>query len=185
MLHRSVITRALKGERASCEALARHCLPILHRYFTKTWKASKSDVEELVQDTFVELWKGLSLFRGAAIEPWLLTIARRIAWKRFNNKAPSPLSLDDKETGEEEAHLPFPSSSPNQEELIITKDRYQKLVEMFSRLRTEYREVLHLYYTETLTVEELAHVLEIPEGTARTWLQRARKELHRQWRKKS
>jgi RNA polymerase sigma-70 factor (ECF subfamily) len=41
----------------------------------------------------------------------------------------------------------------------------------------EYREVIQLRYHEDLSVEEIAEVLALPEGTVKTYLYRARKEL--------
>jgi len=51
------------------------------------------------------------------------------------------------------------------------------LGDALSRIRSEYREAIILRYQQGLTVEEIADVLKAPEGTVKTYLHRARKEL--------
>lgn len=51
------------------------------------------------------------------------------------------------------------------------------LADALSRIRSEYREAIVLRYQQGLTVEEIAAVLQVPVGTVKTFLYRARKEL--------
>ena len=51
------------------------------------------------------------------------------------------------------------------------------LADALSRIRSEYREAIVLRYQQDLTVEEIASVLQLPEGTIKTHLHRGRKEL--------
>ncbi len=68
-----------------------------------------------------------------------------------------------------------PASSPEDE--LERRDLATALQDALSRLRSEYREVIVLRYQQGLTVDEIARALQLPEGTVKTFLHRARKEL--------
>lgn len=183
MESKTLIKRALRGDTLACDTFARRCLPMLYRYFTKTWKASQTEVDELIQDTFVAVWGSLHYLKSETFEPWVLTIARRIAWKYYKATPSFKRNIENKETENQDISLSCLQRS--QEELVIAKDQFDQLLCIFDTLRTEYKEVLQLYYLEDFSVEELSQAMEIPLGTAKTWLQRARKELYQQWQKKN
>jgi RNA polymerase sigma-70 factor (ECF subfamily) len=180
MNQKALLEDALRGKRAACDRLARMYIPITFRYFRQAWRVTPSEAEELTQETFAEAWSSLKYCRGTQVKAWFLTIARRVAWKKFKTQAPKAFVSKDSEDDDPIAELP--STQASQEELVLMKAQFEQLRELFVHLRPEFREVLYLYYLEELTVEELAHSLEVPMGTAKTWLQRARANLKQEWR---
>ncbi|MBU52302.1 MAG: hypothetical protein CL920_26715 [Deltaproteobacteria bacterium] len=178
MIQYETITQAVQGDRASCERLARASLPVLYRYFVGAWKLSGEEAEELAQDTFMEVWSCLHRFEGKAWRSWLLTIARRVAWKKLKGKPPEKYVSD---TMEEDVLGQIASDSPSQEERLVEADQFAILRELLPQLRPEYQEILHFHYMEELSTQELAMTMDIPKGTAKTWLQRARAELKEKW----
>ena len=60
---------------------------------------------------------------------------------------------------------------------MLEKAEKQELVDALFTLSITYREVLILYYFEEMTTVEIAKLLDCPEATIRTRLQRARKQL--------
>jgi len=52
---------------------------------------------------------------------------------------------------------------------------------LIAELRLEYRELLHLYYLEELSTDEISTSMDIPLGTVKIWLYRARNELKQKW----
>ena len=77
--------------------------------------------------------------------------------------------LFEKVTGKSEKHTP--------ERAMVENVEKQDLVEALFSLSVTYREVLILYYFEEMTTVEIAKLLDCPEATVRTRLQRARKQL--------
>ena len=181
-IEESLIVKAKQGSQDASARLARLFIPILYRYFLRAWRVSRLEAEELTQDTFVEIWSGLRSCDGQAWRGWVMTIARRVAWKKFRAKTP-PIHYGGSE--EDESFLQTPHPSPNQEQLLLFRDQYDKLRELLPKLRDEYQEILHFYYMEELTTTELAQAMGLPHGTAKTWLQRARRELRKLWQKEN
>ena len=68
-----------------------------------------------------------------------------------------------------------PSSSPESE--AERTELAEALTEALGRLRHDFREAVVLKYQQGLSVDEIAGILGVPEGTVKTYLHRARKEL--------
>ena len=134
---------------------------------------SPSDAEEVAQDAFVRAWRSLADFRGdAAFGTWLY----RIVWRRALDRAAAirirqgrETPLDDAPAGSDAlGHRPAPmGADPN-------AASWERLTE---GLTDTQRAVVTLFYYEDVSVKDIARVLEIPEGTVKTHLSRARAAL--------
>ena len=60
---------------------------------------------------------------------------------------------------------------------IEKKETNKELYELIQRLPQKYKEILLLFYYKDLTYEEISEILQIPEGTVRSRLSRAREKL--------
>lgn len=115
--------------------------------------------EELVQDTFVRLWRSADRFdpaRGSA-RTWIYSIARNSAIDLHRRRAARPLDLDDPELaafGIEEPH-----------DQLVERLEVRDALE---GLGDKHREVLLLSYDEGMTQAEIAERLSIPLGTVKT-----------------
>lgn len=115
--------------------------------------------EELVQDTFVRLWRGASRYdagRGSA-RTWIYSIARNAAIDLQRRRSARPLlqaAPEDEFFGSEEPH-----------EQIVERLEVRAALET---LGEKHREVLHLSYDKGLTQLEIAERLSIPVGTVKT-----------------
>ena len=69
------------------------------------------------------------------------------------------------------------STNHTPERAMLEKAEKQELVDALFTLSITYREVLILYYFQEMTTVEIAELLDCPEATVRTRLQRARKQL--------
>lgn len=164
-----------RGERRACDQLVQFAFPLVYRYFCRAWRATSAEAEELAQDTFAEIWTSLKRYRGGSLRAWILTIARRLAWKAFREQATvmrdeNPEDVDT-----------FADAGPTLEELVSMKQQLEKLRQLIAMLSPRYQEVLYLYYLEELSTEEIAQMMELPASTTRTRLQRARDQLRQQW----
>lgn len=154
----------------ACRSLVQEYLPSLYAFF-QGMGCTQSEAEDLAQETFVELWRSLERYRGdASLKTWVFLLGRRVAWKSFRKNKHNQL-LDD-ET-EAQSSLNKQVTAPDQEEWVWIQQRDDTLHACIETLAPKHREVLLLHYMEELSIQELAGVLEIAEGTAKSRLNRA------------
>lgn len=140
---------------------------------------------DLAQETFLRAYAKLSSFRGgAAMGTWLYSIAlnqvRSEMRKRAAQKYGAPVSLDALSGGGGDGDGPRfepPDAAPDAHERAVTKEETQLLLEELALLDEEHRAVLVLREFQDLPYEEIAQVLDVPVGTVRSRLHRARGEL--------
>lgn len=115
--------------------------------------------EDLVQETFVRLWRGAAGFdpgRGSA-RTWIYSIARNSAIDMKRRRSARPLSVGHVEPdalGSEEPHAG-----------LVEKLEVRAAL---GELSENHRRVLELAYDEGLTQSQIAERLEIPVGTVKT-----------------
>ncbi len=124
-------------------------------------------VEEVVQDTFVAVWKGAKRYRGQGeVAAWIWGIGiRRLIDRLRRHPAPIPVAAHSREL------------MTSAEEQVLIGIEYGDLGEAFNRLSPELRAVMQATVLDGLTTKEAARLLGIPQGTVKTRLMRARAEL--------
>jgi RNA polymerase sigma-70 factor (ECF subfamily) len=133
------------------------------------------DAEDVAQDAFLRAFHRLDRFRAeGSFRAWLLTITNRaaldhLARRRTDRHAPAPV-----ETGPA-SELPSPARLPA--DALESRERIERLEGKLSLLGDERRLVLILRDIEGLTYEEIAEVADVPLGTVKTRLHRARNHL--------
>ena len=133
--------------------------------------------EEILQDTMLAAWKGARTFRGGSrVRTWLLGIARRQARDRMRRQRPTPMA--DSELARR------PSPNPGPEAISLERSEGQRVVAALSTLAPAHREVLGLVFGADLSLAEVARVLEVPLGTAKSRLHAARAALGRTMKEK-
>jgi RNA polymerase sigma-70 factor, ECF subfamily len=143
---------------------------LLQRYQAKVFRlvfsilGNSSRAEEVTQDVFLKIWQALPGYDGrASLSTWIYTIARNtsITHSRaeFYRKT---LSL-------EEAPEPLSKVEP-----VLGRIEIERLLTI---LPDEQREVIVLFYLEERSIEEVATMLDLPEGTVKSYLHRARKAM--------
>lgn len=119
---------------------------------------SREDAEDITQETFLRLVRAAPAFRDEAhCRAWLLHVAMnctRSLFRRPWNRRDLPL--------EEAANAAAPDGERGD------------VLEAVLALPEQYRAPVHLFYYEDLTVEQIAKILGLREGTVRTRLSRAR-----------
>jgi RNA polymerase sigma-70 factor (ECF subfamily) len=160
--------RCQLGERGAFDALIARWHGPLWRYLRRL--ADSSEVaDDLVQDTWLRVLRGIAGLRDASrLRPWLFGIARRAAMDRlrrqYAHRADDESVIDDLAAPEVDAAL---------ESDLAT------LEEGMAALPCLEREVLALFYLRELTIEEMGALLDIPVGTVKSRLFRARGLLRR------
>ena len=134
------------------------------------------DSEDLAQEVFLRAYQALPRFRGeATFRTWLYRIARNLCFtelrKRGRQGEWTSLVEDDVEI-----HL-LDDSAPELAEEIARADLSARVREKMAGLPAPYRGVLTLFYLDELRYEEIAVILDVPVGTVKTWIHRARLRL--------
>jgi RNA polymerase sigma-70 factor (ECF subfamily) len=122
------------------------------------------DVDEAVQDTFVQAWRNLDRFRGdAAPYTWLYRIAVNEALMRRRRKTLPASELRETLSGSDDVYA--------------VEDARAFLIERLRALPIEYRTAVVLRDIEGLSNEEVARVLEISLAAAKSRIHRGRMQL--------
>lgn len=135
------------------------------------------DAEDLVQETTLRALRGFGSFRAEGpVRAWLLTILRNlfINGYRIRVRAPHAVSLDALENPE-----PLAPIQPGPERAVFAKMESVALHRAVAGLPCDYRDVLILSDMQGLTYQEISNQLDVPIGTVRSRLSRARSRVRR------
>jgi RNA polymerase sigma-70 factor (ECF subfamily) len=134
----------------------------------------RARAEEVAQDVFLKVHKGLPYFRG---ESKLSTWIYRIVVNALSQERPelATVSLDETVEGDDRARREIATTDPAFGDLVL-KDRLQKAIE---RLPIQYQVLVNGHYLKGMRYEDLAEALDIPMGTVKTHLHRAKRQLRR------
>ncbi len=139
------------------------------------------DAEDAAQECFLRVWKHKDrLHEISNAKTWLA----RIAWttaldKRRSSRAMGSLSvvsLSDEQSGAELAQS-IPDLTVAADQQLASAQMQQMLERLVVRLPEDLRNTLELSTIQELNSAEIAEVMKIPEGSVRTRLFRARKQL--------
>jgi RNA polymerase sigma-70 factor (ECF subfamily) len=140
---------------------------------------SQAEAEDLTQETFVRVQRGLPTFRGeASLSTWIYRIATNVSLDHLRRsatrQAKAAISLEETQSDREWV-LDETASSPEQ---VAAQSEMSACVQGFIRdLPPSYRTVMVLHDLQGLKNREIADVLECSLSTAKIRLHRARKKL--------
>lgn len=126
----------------------------------------REDAEDVAQESFLRAFRNLHRWDSARpLVPWLLTIAANRCRSWLGRRAERSLPAD------------FASDVADRRNEPPRRDLAEELQLGLELLREEYRLCFVLFHLHELTLAEISSVTGQPEGTIKTWLHRARKEL--------
>ena len=135
---------------------------------------NREEAEDIVQDAFVQAFLKLDSFRGAsAFYTWLYRIAFNLSVSRHRRRRPE-VSVDAvrESTGDE------PIDTGNRpEDRILRQEQVDHLLRAMDGLNQQHRAILVLREMEGYCYQTISHILEVPVGTVRSRLHRARMQL--------
>jgi len=140
------------------------CLKMLSR---------RHDAEDVAQEVFLRAFRSIHRWDGERpLRPWLLTIAANRCRTHLDGLGRRPMPID------------LQADWLPEERRGDSRDDAEEIQRAIATLRPEYQQCFVLFYQQELSVEEVAEVLDCPEGTVKTWLHRARKEMAEYLRKR-
>jgi RNA polymerase sigma factor (sigma-70 family) len=142
---------------------------------------NKDDAEDLTVEAFGKAFKRLSQYTpNFAFSTWLFRIATNNCIDFIRRKRKNTFSIDqpmeDDEGGEMVMDLKSDTLDPEQH--IMKKQKIMMLRELVDKMKPRYRTLIEMRYFQELSYEEIAEQLELPLGTVKAQLFRAREFLY-------
>jgi len=174
----SLVSRCLSGDETAWEELVR-----LHtrRVYGLCYRFTGSDAEaqDLTQEVFVRIFRTLNTFRAAegSFATWMSRVARNLLIDHYRR------TRQDRVTDSLEEQLPVleegVAGSPRPDAALAGREASEILQGALQKLSPELREAVILRDLQEMEYREIADILQIPEGTVKSRINRGRAELAR------
>jgi RNA polymerase sigma-70 factor (ECF subfamily) len=142
---------------------------------------SRDDALDLTQEVMVKVITGLDRFQpGRPFKPWLRKVAVNACFNCLRRHAPETVSLNQPVAEDIVFGDTLAGDSDDPEAAVEWQDAREVIRELVDRLNPHQRTVLLMRHREGLSYEEIAATTDLPLGTVKTYLFRARQQLRRQ-----
>lgn len=145
--------------------------------FIYYYLGNRLDAEDVVQETFIRLYKKKDMYRKIAkFSTWIYTIASNLAKtelrkrKRRRTLSLSKIGYDDKD-------FEIPDEELKPDSIVENEMKFDFIKKEIDKLPDRFKEVVVLRDMEQLSYEEISDILHIPIGTVKSRVNRGRKRL--------
>ena len=169
------IQRAQKGDAAAFEQLVTAYERKVYALALRS-TGSEADAADLTQEVFLRAWRSLNSFRGdSTVSTWLYRITMNICIDFSRKKSLQLVPLADEEGNE----LPLPDrrTTNSPEAALENQELSRELNTALKQLTPEHRQAILLRDVSGLTYQEIGRMLALEEGTVKSRLARARRNL--------
>lgn len=134
--------------------------------------------QDIAQDSLLRAWRSLASYKPgvAALSTWIYAITRNRCLTELARHQQAGVYRDDSSMGDDMEQLPAPFATQDATQDPASLQLLRRLVDA---LPTPYQVCLKLYYFEENSVDEVAEMLGLPQGTVKTHLSRGRQALHK------
>lgn len=127
----------------------------------------RTEAEDATQEIFLRLWRALPGYSGkASLSTWIYAISRNTCLSHLRKRRPQ-VSLDDPDAQQDPAAAEL--AAPSADDSAVAS-----VTRMLDSLPERYRQVVTLFYLEDKSCEQVAAALDLPVGTVKSLLHRAR-----------
>lgn len=171
-----LIERVLGGDASAFEHLFNRYRDSIFQLYLQKTGGNIDDSNDLLQETFVKIYLNLQRYSDQyTFGQWIYTIARNTFIDYVRRKRDDTVSIDNlRETGGLSTW-----SEPNPEERMITHQNRARIEAFLDRMSPRYKELIELRFFKEYSYEEIASHLNLPMGTVKTQIHRAREQLCR------
>jgi RNA polymerase sigma-70 factor (ECF subfamily) len=172
------IRRCKRGEEAAfTEILARYRGPIYNLCYRMS--RNPEDARDLAQEVFIKVFRLLDRFdEEYAFSSWLFRIASNHCIDHLRRNRMRFLSLDGVAGPDgEEFELQIPDEGPGPDTVLERREAVSRLEEVIADLPPHYKAITLLRHQQQLSYEEIAEVLQLPLGTVKARIHRARAQI--------
>ena len=180
-----VVELARKGkEPAYRELIGRYQRPVFSLIYRMVRDREKS--EDLAQETFIKVLNAINRYDPAyKFSSWIFKIAHNTALDHLRKKEPQTLSLQGSPNATTDAEIEASTITPesddeNPEEYTSNRELGSEIDRAIATLRPQYRMAIVLCHIEGRPYEEIAEIMDVPLGTVKTYIHRARNDLKKQ-----
>ncbi|QJD83681.1 RNA polymerase sigma factor [Cohnella herbarum] len=152
---------------------------LMDQYGNEVWKyayiltRNREQAKDIAQEVFIKAHYNIHTFRGqSTIKTWLLAITRNLSLNYLSSGYFRKILLF--------GNMKTPQSAPSAETAFLDEQSASEVWGIIMKLSHKLREVLVLDLEHELSVQETAKLLNLPEGTVKSRLHRARKEVENQ-----
>ncbi len=141
---------------------------------------NRDDADDLTIEAFGKAFKRLHQYTpDYAFSTWLFKIASNNCIDFIRKKKKNLYSIDSKPENEdgEEINIDIKATSPDPAERVMKDQKVEIMREVVSKLKPKYKRLVELRYFKEYSYEEIAEELDIPLGTVKAQLYRAREVL--------
>jgi RNA polymerase sigma-70 factor (ECF subfamily) len=170
---RELVERCRRGDEGAFQELVDGYKNLVFALIARTVQ-DRSRAEDLAQDVFLRIHRGLPYFRGEArLSTWIYRIVANVCVQERGQhaNADAMVSLDDTR-----ATVRTPAAADRQFGDLELRDRLEKAI---AQLPAQQRFLVAAHYLQGVRYEDLAEALRMPLGTVKTHLFRAKQQLRR------
>ena len=178
---RGLVTEALGGDQRAYERLVTKYTVPLTRHVGKMVRDSQ-EVDDLVQEAFVKAFtKLIERYNPAyAFSTWLYRIATNHTIDYIRKKKLPTFSIDKPiQTRDGQLQMELPDSTYRPDRAVVTDQRNAILAEAIDALPPKYHRVIVMRHQEEMSYDEIATELDLPLGTVKAHIFRARALLNK------
>ena len=163
------------------ELLSRYERPVFALVYRMV--RNREQAEDLAQETFIRAFGAIGSFDPSyRFSNWIFKIANNLTIDHLRRRKLDTVSIHgsaDATTPEDEARTSISLASHDErpDEYVENRELGAQLEEAIGRLRPEYRTVTLLRHVDGYSYDEIADLLQLPLGTVKTYIHRARLEL--------
>ncbi len=173
---RDAVERSVRGDREAFDLLVGKYYKKIYS-FAYRFVSDREEANDLAQEIFTAAYKNLKKFRGdAKFSTWLFRIASNRGKNKFKylKRRGHFANRWQSDEGEDRLQSGIPDHSTNPETLLADKQIQRIVQKAIDDLDPDHKEIVVLKDIEGFSYEEIAQILNIPEGTTKSRLHRAR-----------
>jgi RNA polymerase sigma-70 factor (ECF subfamily) len=142
------------------------------------------EAEDLTQEAFMKAFNSLESFNEEyAFSTWLMKIASNNCIDYLRKRKLKTYSIHDQiQYKDEKIEIELPDQEPTPEKFILQTERKNMIEDAINELPERYRYVIILRHKEEKSYEEISEILNLPLGTVKAQIFRAREILNKKLR---
>jgi RNA polymerase sigma-70 factor (ECF subfamily) len=179
---RELVAFAVDGrESAFREILTRYERPVFSLVYRMV--RDRSLAEDLAQEAFIKAFKAIDRYDPKyKFSSWIFKIANNLTIDHLRKRKLDTVSIDGSPHATDaeqraQTRLVIESTDEDPLEYVQNRELGSQIERAIGLLRPEYKTAVLLRHVEGYAYEEIADIMEVPLGTVKTYLHRARKEL--------
>jgi len=185
---KELVRGVVRGKQEAFSVLFERYRAVVHSHLTRIIRDAAA-ADDLTQEVFLRLWRRAGQWREqAAFHSWLLRIATNLAFnylRTVKRRREQPIQfIPLSEEDEEESTVPswmIDASTLGPDEALAQSEQRSLLQRLVDQLPEEKQEVFRLIYDAHMETREVAAELGIPEGTVKSRIHHARRQIARSW----